>query len=47
MQPKWFQRLDAAVGHVVWAVGERSLVGRFKPPTTMAIARLLSTEVAR
>ena len=27
MQPKWFQQLDVAVGHVVWAVGETVVGG--------------------
>ena len=27
MQPKWFQRPDVAVGHVVWAVGETVVGG--------------------
>ena len=27
MQPKWFQRFDVAVGHVVWAVGETVVGG--------------------
>ena len=30
MQPKWFQRLDVAVGHAVWAVSETVVGGTIR-----------------
>ena len=30
MQAKWFQRLDVAMGHVVWAVGGTVVGGKVK-----------------